>query len=156
MWVAGILVSVVSAIVGHAGFSRMKLPLNVVARFLIVGSIVGAGFACWLFENFGVTAPQLWAGLLTYGFICELYVFLFTLAMSSISANLLITLLRRKMTDLDIERLYNSGGMVIARLDRLISVGLLEETSNGLKPTQKGAQMVRIFGGLRIFFRHSE
>lgn len=154
MWLVGTLLFFGFAVLAHAGLSRVQLPLNVVLRLLIVGGIIGVGLAWGLLENYGIAAPQTWAGLLIYGFCCELYVFLFTLAMSSVSANLLVNLLQRKMTSSDIERLYDSRQMVEARLDRLIGAGLLAETSNRLRPTPKGVRMVRIFSRLRAFFRH--
>lgn len=154
MWLLSTLFFFGLTVLAHAGFSRVQLPLNVVTRLLIVGSILGVGLAWWLLENYGIAEPQTWAGLLTFGFCCELYVFLFTLAMSSVSANLLVNLLQQKMTNSDIDRLYDSRQMVVARLDRLVAVGLLDETSDGMKPTHKGVRMVRIFNQLRIFFRH--
>jgi predicted transcriptional regulator len=89
-----------------------------------------------------------------YGLCCELYVFLFTLAMSSISANLLVSLSRRAMTAAEIEQLYDSRAMVSSRIDRLVAVGLFDETPAGLELTAKGARTVRTFGRLRTFFRH--
>jgi hypothetical protein len=154
MWLASALLCMIAAVAGHAILCRAPLPPNNVLRFLIVGGLAGGGLVWWLVQSYGVAAPQMWAGLLSYGLLCELYIFLFTLAMSSISANLLANLLRRKMTDDDIGRLYDSRRMVASRLDRLVAVGLLNETSEGLRLTPKGARMVRIFHRLKGFFRH--
>ncbi len=106
----GALSVFVGAVVVHAIICRLPLSLNVVFRFVIVGGVLGLVWMWWLYGNFGL-APQFWAGVLVYGLCCELYVFLFTLAMSSISANLLVSLSRRAMTAAEIEQLYDSRSM---------------------------------------------
>jgi hypothetical protein len=105
----------------------LPVGLNIVFRFVIVGGVLGLVWTWWLYGNFGL-APQFWAGVLVYGLCCELYVFLFTLAMSSISANLLVSLSRRAMTAAEIEQLYDSRAMVSSRIDRLVAVGLFERS----------------------------
>jgi hypothetical protein len=156
MWFVGVLVALVIAVVGHAGLCRASMPLNVVTRFLITGGLIGAGLVWWLISRYGATAPQTWAGALVYAFCCELYVFLFTFAMSSITANLIARLSRYDMTDLDIEKLYDSRHMVATRLDRLVTVGLIEDLPSGLRLTTEGTRMVRTFRWLRDFFGHPQ
>jgi len=154
MWLIDALLALAVAVLGHAGLCRAPLSSGVVTRFVIVGSLVGACLVSWLLGRYGTAAPQTWAGALVFAFGCELYLFLFTLVMSSVSSNLLSNLARRDMTDMDIARLYDSRKMVGARLDRLVAAGLLTEQPNGLQLTAEGARMVRAFGRLRGFFRH--
>jgi hypothetical protein len=156
MWFAGALLSLMVAVVGHAGFCRASLPLNVVTRFMLAGGLVGVCLVWWLLNRYGATAPQTWAGAAVYAFCCELYIFLFTFAMSSITANLLGKLWRGDMTDTDLERLYDSRHMVATRLDRLVAVDLVDERPTGLGLTAEGARMVRIFRLLRSLFRHPQ
>src|SRR6266542_3879192 len=129
MWLVGALFALMIAVGGHAGFCRVSMPLNVVTRFLVTGGLVGACLVWWLVNWYGATAPQTWAGALVYAFWCELYIFLFTFAMSSITANLVGRLSRCALTDTDIEQLYDSRDMVATRLDRLVAVGLVDERS---------------------------
>jgi hypothetical protein len=154
MWLACTIIFGSAAVLGYVGFARVAISMNIVVRFVLVGGLLGIALAWWLTLNYGLFAPQLWAGLLIYALFCELYVFLFGLAVTSISANLLVRLLHGKMTDEDIDRLYGSRGMVAARLDRLVAARLLIATSEGLELASKGARTVRIFGRLRRFFRH--
>ena len=154
-WLVGVMAFFIGAVLGHVALSRMHFPRNIVLRFLLVGSTLGAGLVWWLYEKYGLAAPETWAGVLIYIFCCELYVFLFTLVISSISANVLINLSFRDMTDHDVSRLYDSRHMVAARLDRLVSVGLLDESPSGLKLTEKGRRLVQFFNGMRAFFHHS-
>jgi hypothetical protein len=156
MWFVGAFLGLIIAVVGHAGLCRAAMPLNVVTRFLIAGGLVGACLVWWLLNRYGATAPQTWAGAVVYAFCCELYIFLFTFAMSSITANLLGRLARSNMTDTDIEQLYESRCMVATRLDRLVAVGLIEDGPAGLRLTTEGARMVGIFRRLRRFFRHPQ
>jgi hypothetical protein len=156
MWFVGAFIGLIIAVVGHAGLCRASMPLNVVTRFLIAGGLVGACLVWWLLNRYGAPAPQTWAGAVVYAFCCELYIFLFTFAMSSITANLLGRLARINMTDTDIEQLYDSRYMVATRLDRLVAVGLIEDGPAGLRLTPEGARMVGIFRRLRRFFRHPQ
>jgi hypothetical protein len=156
MWFVGALLGLMMAVVGHAVLCRAPVPLNGVTRFLLVGGLVGVCLLWWLLYRYGVAAPQAWAGAAVYAFCCELYVFLFTFAMSSVTANLLAKLSRHDMTDTDIEELYGSRHMVATRLDRLVAVGLVDEVPSGLSLTPEGARMVRIFRRLRGLFRHPQ
>jgi hypothetical protein len=156
MWFAGAFVGLMIAIAGHAGLCRASMPLNVVTRFLIAGGLAGASLLWWLVDRYGMTAPQTWAAALVYAFCCELYIFLFTFAMSSVTANLLGRLSRCGMTDADIEQLYDSRHMVATRLDRMIAVGLIKEDSAGLSLTAKGTRMVAVFRHLRELFGHPQ
>jgi hypothetical protein len=156
MCFAGAFVGLMMAVAGHAGLCRASMPLNVVTRFLIAGGLAGACLLWWLLGRYGMTAPQTWAGALVYAFCCELYIFLFTFAMSSVTANLVGRLSRCNMTDADIEQLYDSRHMVATRLDRLVAVGLIDEGPAGLRLTTEGARLVRIFWQLRRLFGHPE
>jgi hypothetical protein len=156
MWFVGAILSLMIAVVGHAGFCRVSMSLNVVTRFLISGGLVGVCLVWWLLNRYGATAPQAWAGALVYAFCCELYIFLFTFAMSSITANLVGRLSRCDMTDKDIEQFYDSRHMVATRLDRLVAIGLVDEQPAGLRLTSGGARMVRTFRLLRGVFRHPQ
>jgi hypothetical protein len=156
MWFVGAFIGLIIAVILHAGLCRAPLPLNVVTRFLVAGGLVGASLVWWLVGRYGITAPQTWAAALVYAFCCELYIFLFTFAMSSITANLVGRLLRRNMTDSQIEQFYDSRHMVATRLDRLVAVRLIDERPAGLRLTTEGARMVGIFRRLRHFFRHPQ
>jgi hypothetical protein len=150
----GALIVFAAAVAAHAVSCRVPASLNIVFRFVVVGGVFGLLWVWWLADRFGLAAPQFWCGVLVYGLCCELYVFLFTLAMSSISANLLVSISRQDMTSAEIDKLYDSRAMVSSRIDRLVAVGLFDETPAGLVLTEKGRRTVRTFGRLRRFFRH--
>jgi hypothetical protein len=156
MWSVGAFLALILAVIGHASLRGVPLPLDVVARFLLTGGIIGAGLVWWLVSRYGVSATQTWAGAMVYAACCELYIFLFTFAMTSITANLIGKLSRRDLTETDIEELYDSRDMVASRLDHLIAIGLVVERPTGLQLTTKGARMVRIFYQLRGLFRHPQ
>jgi hypothetical protein len=144
----------ITAVAAHAVICRAPISTNIVFRFILVGGFLGIGLVWWLQSRYGVAKPQFWCGVFVYGLCCELYVFLFTLAMGSISANLLVDLSRQAMTTFEIDQLYDSRTMVSSRVDRLVAVGLFNVASRGLELTRKGERTVLIFGRLRGFFRH--
>jgi hypothetical protein len=156
MWFVGTLLGLIFAVVGHAVLCRAPIPLNRVTRFLLVGGLVGVCLVWWLVYRYGVAAPQAWAGAAVYAFCCELYVFLFTFAMSSVTANLLAKLSRHDMTDQEIEQLYDSRQMVATRLDRLVAVGLVDEGPGGLSLSPEGTRLVRTFRRVRGLFLHPQ
>jgi len=150
----GALLVFVASMLSHAVICRMPSTVNTVFRFIFVASVLGFALSLWLCWTFGFPSPQLWSGLLIYALFCELYVFLFTLAKGSISANLLVNLSQCDMMDADIDQLYDSGNMVAARIDRLIALGLFEEAGGVLVLTNRGSRLVRAFDRLRAFFHH--
>jgi hypothetical protein len=156
MWFVGALLGVTMAVIGHAALCRAPVPLNGVTRFLLIGGLIGACLLSWLLYRYGVTTPQTWAAAAVYGFCCELYIFLFTFAMSSVTANLLARLSSHDMTDGDIEQFYDSRYMVTTRLDRLVAVALVDEGPGGLSLSPEGTRLVRMFHRLRGLFRHPE
>jgi hypothetical protein len=156
VWLIGTSAAFVVALAAHALLSRTWRTLNRVAGFLIVGSLVAPLLLWTLKFHFGLSSMHTLSALAFYAFLCELYIFLFTLAMSSISANLLVRLAAGTLSQEEIDRLYESSKMVDERIRRLVSASLLEEGASGLRPTEGGARLLRILGGLRTFFRHAK
>lgn len=154
MWLIASIISFSLALFLHAAVCRLPRPGNTVVRFFIVGSVIGCALILVLALSYGFS-PQLAAGSLVYAFLCELYIFLFTLAISSVSANLLLNLSYGGMTQQQIEHKYNSSLMVTQRIDRMIATGLIQETTQGITLTARGSRLFGFLEGLRQFFRHT-
>lgn len=154
MWLIFLLAALAVALLAHATLSRTIKGLNRVIGFLVVGSAIGVGLLAALASRYGIASMQTIAALVVYAFLCELYIFLFTLAMSSISANLLVRLNRGNLTEQEINRLYNSSRMVEERIERLVATKLLEEENFRLAPTSAGTRLLHMLDWLRRFFRH--
>ena len=92
------------------------------------------------------------AALALYLFLCELYIFVFTMGLSSISAKVLILLFTRGVSFSEIEAMYDTSGMVEHRVKRLIAVGLLDQRGNHWRLTGRGRRLIRVFGMLQRFF----
>jgi uncharacterized protein YacL len=128
--------------------------LDRVARFLVVGGLIGIVLVGLLLERFGGLTAEVAAGVLVYAFLCELYIFLFTMTISSISSNLLVRLAQREMTLSEVGAAYDSESMVTGRLARLVSTGFLQQSDDLLSITLKGLRFVRSMNSLRKFFGH--
>jgi len=155
-----LLIVIVSlAIFLHGIISRLAIfsKYDSVKRFLLVGSLVGLLYSFILYETYGISWNML-SGLLTYAFICELYIFMFTMTISSISATLLINLLLAKtLSQDDIAQLYKSEQMVLNRIERLLAIQLIQEdVAKSLILTNKGENLARIFAKFRSFFGHPD
>ncbi len=118
------VIALLSAVLLHAAIMRLPLPLGSVAAFVAVASAGALGLAAALFGGFGVTAETL-AALLIYAFGCELYLFLSTFSLASISSNILAELRRQSLTQDELARRYASERMARLRIERLLAAGLV-------------------------------
>ena len=100
-----------------------------------------------------VALAALSAGLI-YAFGCELYLFLSTFSLASISSNILAELRLGPLTEGELARRYASERMVRLRIERLLAAGLMVEADGAFQLTPKGAHLVGIFERLRALFGH--
>jgi hypothetical protein len=143
------------AVAGHALLTRLPLAGNSVSKFLLGGGLLGMGlcYHAWSLFGWQLAAAAL---LVSYAFMCELYLFLFTMISSSVSVKLLLTLRERDLAKPEIDKLYDAAGMVERRLERLLAVGLLEGDRTAYRVTGRGRKMVNTFRALKHFFRHAD
>jgi len=143
------------ALIAHAALCRLPLPGGALVKFIIAGGVIGL---CLIiaFSSTSAPLPYVLAGMLLYGALCELYIFLFNSVLTSISANLLVYLSERDLTDEDIDRLYDSRAMVVQRIERLYAAGLAESSADVMRPTPKGVQLMATLSALRRFFHHAD
>lgn len=151
MWVLWTGISFLGAVAAHAVAVRLPIPGSVVVRFLLPGSVIGLALVFLLVAAFGLSLATL-AGTLLFAFLCELYIFLFTLAVSSVSASILRTLRSGLATSGRLNELYNPGAMVGRRVDRLYRSGFLARSSMGFALTRRGRTMQGAFSVLKRFF----
>jgi hypothetical protein len=149
--------SFVAALVFHAIVCRMNLRLNRVASFLAISLLVSVPMVAALARSYEFATAEFMAALLVFGFACELYVFLFTMTISSISANVIAQLARQPMSLEETMSRYDSGNMVRMRLARLVQAGFLEldPSGNRISPSAKGIWFTKAFSTLRRLFRHA-
>jgi hypothetical protein len=124
-----------------------------VLRFVACASACGFGLAILCYAHVG--GAELLAILITYFALAELYLFLFTLCMASVSVNLLIRI-SRGVDDLqDLENKHDSKDMVRLRLDRLKDSTLLYNDGPLLRLTEKARRLLRVNRFFQRLFGHS-
>ncbi len=155
MWALWVLVYFAMAVAGHAVFCRLPFVWDTVLKFLVVGGPLGLVLSGHMFLLEGL-AVETWTALLMYGFACELYIFLFTLVGSSVSASLLLTLRTGTLPQAEIDNLYSNTYMVERRIDNLLAAGLLGVTRSGYLVTAKGQSLLAVFRTLHRFFKHAK
>jgi hypothetical protein len=138
----------------HAVACRRPLKLSVVVKMVAVGGVVGLALAGLLLVLYGLSTPTL-AGLVTFALACELYIFSFTLILSSVSAIWLRRLHRGAVDSEALAEAYSPAWMVDTRLERLAENGFLDRTDGGYRLTEKGRGLIRTFGKLRRLFNHA-
>jgi hypothetical protein len=133
----------------------MHLPLRIdsVRRFLLIGIPIGGALVIFSMVTFGL-AIHAFASILLYAFLCELYIFCFTLVISSVSVTMLMLLQQTPMEISTFTRTYDPREMVNLRVDRLIKYGFIERKGTQFVVGSKGMRLHRVFGILRRFFRH--
>lgn len=141
MWLEFSLIAFAAAVLLHAILSRLQSRGNRVFQFVGCAS---CGAILLLFEI--LAAPTLdnlarFAAIAIFGFVCELYVFVFTLVTSSVSVSLLFG--GSAATDAP------AGDMVVKRVQRMLETGLVEKEAGFLTMTRKGKVLVRIFALVR-------
>jgi hypothetical protein len=144
MWLAYSALMLAIAVALHAAVSRLRPKGNRVIQFLACGACAGALLIVKL-----NTAPELGrlasaASLATYAFLCELYIFVFTLVTSSVSVSLLF--------GGSAEAFAPAGDMVVKRVERMVGAGLVSREGVSLRLTNKGRWLVRALGVARRVF----
>jgi hypothetical protein len=125
-----------------------------VVKFVLVGGLVGLALAGWLVTTYGLAVPTL-AGLVTFALACELYIFCFTLIITSVSAIWLRRLHRGGIDTAMLAEAYSPAWMVDSRLERLADNDFVVRTAAGYRLTEKGRGLMRTFGRLRRLFNHA-
>jgi hypothetical protein len=138
----------------HGAAVRLPLRIDAVRRFLLVGFPVGCVLLLYTVRTFGFTVFA-FAPVLLYAFACELYIFCFTLVISSVSVTMLIMLRGGPIPASAMASVYDPGRMVELRLARLIKQGFVVQEGERFAVTPAGIRLHRTFTGLQRFFRHA-
>ena len=155
MWLLIVCCAFLLTVLFHSLSCRLKGSFGAVFKFVVVGSFVGIPLIMWQMYQYGFWCLQTIGTAIVYGFLCELYIFLFTMVLVTISTNIIVRLADAGMSKKQIDQIYNSRQMVLNRLDRLVEVGLLKPNKEELLLTAKGERLSKIFRLLRAFFHHS-
>jgi len=115
--------------------------------FLASGGTVGFALCVW-FVSTGCSLPGL-AGVLLYAGLCEFYLFVMTVVMTSISAGILVRLSASPMSHDLLAADYDEDGMVRLRFDRLLSQKLIVRDGKGFVLTARGRRLYRILAWVR-------
>ena len=128
------------------------IKCNSVISFVIISSFLGLILFWKSYLDFFISIQSL-SILFSYFFMCELYIFFFTLIMSSISANLILDIGFNKKIKISKE-ITNYENMVDARVARLLNNKFLIEIDGVLSTTNKGKVLNKSFFYMKNFFRH--
>lgn len=156
MWFVASVLLFAAAAALHAAGGRVPIVANSVLRFLLIGGVVGLALIILLLLRYGPFSVEWLTGVFIYTFLCSLYIFLFTLTLSSVSANLLFRLSQRPLLPDEVAQLYSGRRMAEVRIERLIGAGFLRREPGGLALTAAGARTVAAYDRLRRLFKHAD
>ena len=143
----------IAAFLLHAIWCRAAVRPSVVVKYVVVGGLTGLALLAHLLSVEGPTHRTL-AGLLVFALASELYIFLFTMIISSVSAIWLRRLYRGSIETSTLAEIYSPAWMVETRLERLVENGFLVRTDDGYRLTEKGRSLINTFTRLRGIFKH--
>lgn len=144
----------IGAVVAHAILARLTPTRNTVILSIVGALSVGVAFVAWAWWAFGALSIGFVSAAVTYAAFCELYLFMFTLALSSVSANILVRLAAGPKDRSELDSSYDSRGMVEQRLARMQAAGLIVTKRDQLSLTVRGRAIVKAYRQLRSIFRH--
>jgi hypothetical protein len=140
------------SVVAHCMWSHLASPGSAVKRYFLIGALVGILLIVILVAG---NAPAIGA-VLAYALLCELYVFIFTLAANSVSLNIAMRLLTEGPMRVNrIAEIYSPDDMLERRLEQLNTAKLITRVPGGWRVTANGARIVRAFNLLRALFRQT-
>ena len=154
MVILSALSAFVIALLLHGLVLRVPMRMDSISRFLLIGVPLGLALCVFTLNRFGFKL-QGFAPIMLYALLCELYIFSFTLVLSSVSATMLIMLRNGSIPVSALASVYDPAKMVQIRLDRLIHNGFIEKKTAVFALTPRGMSYHRAFTALRVFFGHS-
>jgi hypothetical protein len=152
MWLLASLAAFATSVLVHTVAMRFFERAGAVAAFVAIGGAVGAALIGYCAGRYGLTAATL-AATLTYAFVCELYIFLFTLVGNSVSFGLLTRLARQPLKAADIAGFYRAEAMIGRRFEQLERGNLIAAGPGGFRLTRRGERLVKIFSRLHAMLR---
>lgn len=154
MWAVSAVSASLIALVLNSFAARFRFHDNAVVRFAAIGCGVGFILSAGLWPAYGVSM-EIAAAILLFAFFCELYIFLFTLVLSSVSVNIMLRLRRGSISEPMLDEIYSGKAMIALRIDRLLQSGLLREVDSLIEATERGRRLASLFNRFRRLFGHS-
>jgi hypothetical protein len=144
--------ALLATIVLHSVMCRRARMSSAIA-FLLAGSACGAVLLAAM-AGAGLDRLDIIASLVIYAFACELYLFTFTFAAMSVSANIVVTVKSEALPVVELRRIYSGEYMASARLNRSVQAGLIVCSGDLIHMTRSGERFRRLFARARGFFDH--
>lgn len=153
MWLGLSLGAFLLAVGCHLVVARLPLPISIVIRYLVAGGGVGALLALVLLARYGVSSEVV-AGLALFAFLSELYIFLFTLVISSVTVSMLLRLRQGPLAETVLTEEASSSAMVASRLEQLERNGFIRTENGRYVPLASARQLTAAFVALRTVLGH--
>lgn len=154
MWFLLSLAALALAIGLHAALARISPAGNRVRQFMSAGGLSGGALILLFGSRPDMPLHFRLAGVLFYAFGCELYIFLFTFVISSVSVALLLARLGHRDQPDTGSPSPNPTQMVERRLVGMAAAGLLEYRGGRFYLNRRSRFVLACYRVLRRFFRH--
>jgi len=154
MWIIYSIMAFLLAVIAHAILVRTFPSTGKLALFLISGFLLGLLLITAITTKYSFFSIQLFSAVSIYSFLCELYIFLFSSLLSSISMNILSMLYAHRKESIDITKIYSGEKMVSIRLARLTKLGILKVEKQNYLITEKGIVFSQSMQKLQSYFKN--
>ncbi|MCC7368889.1 MAG: hypothetical protein IT306_10730 [Chloroflexi bacterium] len=153
MWLVLSLGAFLLAIGCHLVVVRLPLPISNVIRYVVGGGAVGVLLALALLVLYGISSEVV-AGLALFAFLSELYIFLFTLVISSVTVSMLLRLRQGPLPEAVLTEEAQSSAMVAMRLEQLERNGFIRTEGGRYVPLSSAQRLTAAFVALRTILGH--
>lgn len=138
----------------HGVTVKIFKKINIVYLYILIGSLMGI---LLIFFQYCISTNhiEIISSITLFALLSELYIFVFTLVISSVTVQLLISLTSgpQNLSAIKNDKFYDE--MVQLRIARLIKNQFLILINNGLTITNKGLRLIRFFNWLKSVFKHN-
>jgi hypothetical protein len=154
IWLFSVLSVFGATVLSHGILGWLGFPRNSVFRYISVW-VIGALFLFAWFRSQEVSDFERLASFALFAWLGELYVFLFTFVISSISAAILMEpdCARAEFADFGQK---DPKKTMEKRMAGLIRLGWIRSDPEKLEPTVQGRLLIRAYRSLRWLFCHGD
>jgi hypothetical protein len=153
-WVLITFLAWIAAITAHAFALRIFPKANTIVLFCTTAFAAGLALLAYIADRDG-TATHLIAAATLFAFCCELYIFIFTFVISSVSVWILVSRISSGRTiDASGTGKPTSSGMVAQRMSGLQGSGFVQLSHGSYSLTSRGRTVLWVYQQCRFFFGH--
>jgi hypothetical protein len=138
----------------HCISIRIFNKINIFYLYIVIGTFTGMALISYQYSA-SINYIEIISSITLFALLSELYIFIFTLVISSVTVQILISMIAgpQDISTVKNDDLYDE--MVQLRVARLIKNQFLILSNDSLIITNRGLRLIRFFNWLKSVFKHN-